>query len=88
GYYCIDNLPVVLLPGFAEALESRRGGSTSRVAVGIDSRNREFLQSLPETLRELEELGLDYRIVFLESDEAVLIQRFSETRRKHPLTDA
>ena len=56
-------------------------------AVAIDSRNRSFLSSLPKNLIALEDLGIDYRIIFLESDENALVKRFSETRRKHPLTN-
>ncbi|MFZ0487423.1 MAG: RNase adapter RapZ, partial [Arenicellales bacterium] len=56
-------------------------------AVSIDSRNRRFLRALPANLEELEHLGLDCRILFLEANEEILVKRFSETRRKHPLTD-
>ncbi len=89
GYYCIDNMPAVLLPQFAElAMTQVRESRDFRVAVSIDSRNRYFLSSLPESLGALTELGIDYRIIFLEADEKVLVKRFSETRRKHPLTNS
>jgi len=87
GYYCIDNLPAVLLPQFANELMTQNSSQMRRAAVSIDSRNRSFLASLPEILGELGRHGLDYRIIFLEADEPILIKRFSETRRKHPLTD-
>ena len=58
------------------------------MAVSIDSRNRYFLSSLPRSLEILRELGVDHRIIFLEAEEKVLLKRFSETRRKHPLTDS
>ncbi len=87
GYYCIDNLPAVLLPQFARAFLAQSDGGLANCAVGIDSRNRGFLGSLPANLNELGRLGLDYKIIFLEAEEGVLVQRFSETRRKHPLTD-
>lgn len=89
NYYCIDNLPAVLLPQFAGLVDERRGGiGDLRIAASIDSRNREFLASLPENLRALEAAGINCGIIFLEADEKALVKRFSETRRKHPLTDA
>jgi UPF0042 nucleotide-binding protein len=86
GFYCIDNLPASLLLPFAEQLKSP-AQSPRRAAVGIDARNSAFLDALPESLARLKALDIPYRIVFLEADEAVLVQRFKETRRKHPLTD-
>ena len=89
GYYCIDNMPAVLLPQFAElTIEQFRASGDFRLAVSIDSRNRYFLASLPQSLEALQRLGIDYRIIFLEAEEKVLLKRFSETRRKHPLTDS
>ncbi|GJL81542.1 MAG: nucleotide-binding protein [marine bacterium B5-7] len=88
GYYCIDNLPAVLLPQFAERIiKSPDAASELKIAISIDSRNRYFLASLPASLAGLQNLGIDYRIIFLEADEKALVKRFSETRRKHPLTD-
>lgn len=86
GHYCIDNLPASLLPPFAEQLQVP-GRESRPAAVGIDARNRAFLDALPESLARLKTLGIPYRIIFLEAEEAVLVQRFKETRRKHPLTD-
>ena len=87
GYYCIDNLPAVLLPQFADELKGHDHQNMTNAAVSIDSRNRSFLASLPLTLENLDKRGLDYQIIFLEADEPILLKRFSETRRKHPLTD-
>lgn len=87
GYYCIDNLPAVLLPQFAGEFINQSGDGLENCAVGIDSRNRGFLSSLPEKLAELGRSGLAYKIIFLQADERILLKRFSETRRKHPLTD-
>lgn len=87
GYYCIDNLPAVLLPRFAVEFTDQPVDGLENCAVGIDSRNRGFLASLPEKLEELDRSGLAYKIVFLQADERILLKRFSETRRKHPLTD-
>lgn len=87
GFYCIDNLPAGLLPHFGEQLLGAQHDTLKQTAVGIDARNRAFLDALPQSLKRLEELGVNYRIIFLEADEAVLLKRFKETRRKHPLTD-
>lgn len=88
GYYCIDNLPAVLLPHFAKELLNESTPGNYHAAVSIDSRNRYFLESLSENLKQIETLGLDYKVIFLEAEESTLIKRFSETRRRHPLTDA
>jgi UPF0042 nucleotide-binding protein len=87
GFYCIDNLPAVLLPLFATELMERSEDGHTDAAVSIDSRNRGFLKTLSENLEQIERLGLDCKIIFLEASESVLIKRFSETRRSHPLTD-
>lgn len=87
GFYCIDNLPAALLPHFAQQVLQARENNLKNAAVGIDARNRFFLETVPRSLNQLESLGIHYRIVFLEAEEAVLVKRFKETRRKHPLTD-
>ena len=84
GYYCIDNLPANLLPHFASSLMNSPG---SQAAVGIDIRNRHFLETLPDSLESLKQLGIDFHILYLYADEDTLIRRFSETRRRHPLTN-
>jgi UPF0042 nucleotide-binding protein len=63
-------------------------GYAEHAAVSIDSRNRQFLKSLPDALAHLRKIGKPARIVFLEATDETLLQRYSETRRKHPLTDA
>jgi UPF0042 nucleotide-binding protein len=87
GYYCIDNLPAVLLPKVADEIWAGASDALNRVAISIDSRNRVFLQSLTDNLDRLDDVLPNYTIIYLESDESVLIQRYSETRRKHPLTN-
>lgn len=87
GFYCIDNLPARLLPHLAEQIQQSSDKLSDNVAVGIDARNREFLKELPEALDKLSRLGINFQIVFLEADDAILIKRYKETRRKHPLTD-
>ncbi len=84
GYFCIDNLPPQLIPKFAE-LASQSGGKINRIALVSDIRGGEFFSSLNEALLELEEVGLDYEILFLEAGDDILIRRFKETRRRHPL---
>ncbi len=86
-YYCIDNLPVGLLPAFAAQMKSAAGRLPKDAAVGIDARNlsADFLH-FPEILKDIEAQGLACEIFFLDADDATLLKRFSETRRKHPLT--
>jgi RNase adapter protein RapZ len=87
GYYCIDNLPIGLLQAFAMQMLGARGDAYQRAAVGIDARNRpEDLAEFPRMLRELAEAGVACEIIFLQADDDTLLKRFSETRRKHPLT--
>jgi len=88
GYYCADNLPAVLLPDFARQLLAAPEPDRTDAAVSIDSRNRGFLRTVSDHLKALEDMGLDYRIIFVEAEEDVLLKRFSTTRRKHPLTDS
>jgi len=90
GYYCIDNLPVGLLHELMVKLSQDMENDKLRVhgiAVSIDSRNRQSLLEVDGALNGLGELGVGYRVLFLESEEQILIRRYSETRRKHPLTD-
>jgi len=84
GVYCIDNLPISLLPPIAEQMPAL-AASAPCVAVGIDIRNS-TLQELPNLLDLLKTQQIDYEILFLEADSKILLKRFSETRRKHPLT--
>jgi UPF0042 nucleotide-binding protein len=83
GYYCVDNLPARLLPQLTAQLTA---DGYSRVAVAIDMRGGGSIAALPEELRELLARGdVELRFVFLDARDDVLIQRFSETRRRHPL---
>jgi UPF0042 nucleotide-binding protein len=87
GYFCVDNLLPALIAPFAELVREQ----FPRVALVIDSRGGSFLNELSGSLHDLRERGLPYQILFLEASNAVLVQRFSETRRRHPLmasTDA
>jgi UPF0042 nucleotide-binding protein len=82
AYYCVDNLPVALLPRLVESLA---GSGYDRVAVAADMRSGTGIAGLPEQLRELGKEAIDLRFIFLDARDEVLIQRFSETRRRHPL---
>jgi len=86
GYYCVDNLPVELIPRFAElAVRSR---DSRRTALVVDVREGTQLGKLPEILKSVRRM-IPTKVVFLEASDAVLLRRFSETRRPHPLgTDA
>jgi UPF0042 nucleotide-binding protein len=84
GYTCVDNLPVRFLHEF---ISSMRLDRTSRVAVAIDARSPDELNELPDVLAALRAMGTQLRIVFLDSDDATLLQRYSESRRRHPLSD-
>ncbi|MCK5479849.1 MAG: RNase adapter RapZ [Gammaproteobacteria bacterium] len=87
GFYCIDNLPVGLLNGFASEVRDQRLVSGNKVAVSIDARNRpEQLNRFPEIIAELKSKGTTCKILFLQADDPTLLKRFSETRRKHPLS--
>jgi len=84
-YYCIDNLPVALLLAFAEQCTNKV--FPQNAAIGIDARNvHEDIQRFPEILEKLKSLGIKCELLFFNADNNILIKRFSETRRKHPLT--
>jgi UPF0042 nucleotide-binding protein len=87
GFFCIDNLPIALLLNFAQHVQEDPQSRYERVAVGIDARNpAESLASFPDTLSKLKKSGVTTELIFMESDDSVLIKRYSETRRKHPLS--
>lgn len=86
GYYCVDNIPPLLIPSFVDL--SKRGGTPiPKIAIVTDSRGGELFNSLTSILDELSLGGIDYKILFLDSSDTELIRRYSETRRKHPLTE-
>ncbi|HEX7056335.1 MAG TPA: RNase adapter RapZ [Bacilli bacterium] len=85
GFFCVDNLPPVLIPKFAELIEQSKG-RIGKVALVIDLRGREFFTALAEALNYLKEnQTISYEIVFLDATDAVLVQRYKESRRRHPL---
>ncbi|MGV6808188.1 MAG: RNase adapter RapZ [bacterium] len=85
GFTCIDNLPARLLPALFEELRGQP--AAQNIAVGIDARNiLGELEQIPKVLTELRESGVSSEVLFLDASEASLFKRFSETRRKHPLS--
>ena len=86
GYFCVDNLPIMLLEKFVQlSLEAGEGGPGS-FAAGIDIRDGNAFDRLGDTLRAIRELGVEYEILFLDADDETLIKRYKETRRSHPLS--
>ncbi|HEY0841359.1 RNase adapter RapZ [Methylotenera sp.] len=83
GYYCIDNLPATMLDTIAEHLDANR----QRIAISIDSRSA-AIETLPVHIDQLKAQNIDVQVLFLESNVETLVKRFSETRRKHPLSEA
>jgi RNase adapter protein RapZ len=84
GYYCVDNLPAHLMPGLAEFLGTVH---ETRVAVSVDVRSGRTLADLPSWVVELRRRSIDLRVLFLDAKTDTLVKRFSETRRRHPLSD-
>ncbi len=84
GYFCVDNLPVPLIPKMADLLRVP-GSELNKAALGVDIRSGESLAEMAEVLKELDAAGMKYEILFLESSDNVLIKRYKETRRFHPL---
>ena len=84
GYFCVDNLPVPLLPKFMEML-ILPGSEYTKVALGIDIRSSQKVVQLQETLEKLIEKGVKFEILFLDASDQALIKRYKETRRSHPL---
>ena len=84
GYFCVDNLPIQLIKRFAEiAYDS--DNDIDNVAIGVDIRSGVYLEQLSECLAELKKADYNYEILFLDSNDDVLIKRYKETRRNHPL---
>lgn len=84
GYYCVDNMPVVLLPNFLEVTAGAPHPPTGYAFV-MDLRGPNFLKNFPTVFQNLQKLGYKLQIIFLEAQEQTLVQRYSQTRRRHPL---
>ena len=85
GYFCVDNLPIPLLPGFVQMLENT-DTEMKKVALGLDVRSGQDLTGLRENLEEMDRNRVGYEILFLDANDAVLVKRYKETRRQHPLS--
>lgn len=85
GFYCVDNLPIPLLEKFVELSELQLSSRLQKVAVGIDIRSGQALGELREVLEQIRARGTAYDILYLDADDAVLVKRYKETRRNHPL---
>jgi UPF0042 nucleotide-binding protein len=87
GYYCTDNLPIGLLDAFALEFSQPHLARLTKVAVGIDARNNpDQISRFPAVIADCRRRGIDCKIVFLQAEDQAILKRFSETRRKHPLT--
>lgn len=84
GYFCVDNLPPTLIPKFAEACYKTEG-RIDKIALVMDIRGGEFFDDLFESLKYIKQEGYKYEILFLDASDEVLVKRFKESRRKHPL---
>ncbi|MFN3545271.1 MAG: RNase adapter RapZ [Thiobacillus sp.] len=83
GYYCVDNLPLAMLQPLVDCLKSE---GHQHVAIAIDARSSASLAQLPRLVEQLRAQGADLRVIFLEAKTLSLVKRFSETRRRHPLS--
>ncbi|MBA4700773.1 MAG: RNase adapter RapZ [Ruminococcus sp.] len=84
GYFCVDNLPIPLMTKFAEMF-SAPDTEVDKVALGIDIRGGQAFKGLEEKLRQIDGMGIQYKILFLDAGDDVLVKRYKETRRQHPL---
>lgn len=85
GYFCVDNIPPVLIPKFSDLCRHSDSSKINQVALVVDIRGGEFFDSLTEALENLESMGVPYEIVFMEASDETLIRRYKESRRSHPL---
>lgn len=85
GFFCVDNLPTLLIPQFAQLIATHGYVKNMRVVLMVDVRERSFFDNLFVSLESLEKLGFKYEILFLEASDEILVRRYKETRRPHPL---
>ncbi len=86
GFFCIDNLPVMLLPKLLELVSHGTSDEVQRIAIVVDAREARFLESTPAALEEVRREGHQVEVVFFDCADDVLLRRFSETRRRHPIS--
>ncbi len=84
GFYCVDNLPVPLVPTFAELL-IQPGSEIRKVAVGLDIRSDQVFGDIKKALGQLEEMKVSYEVLFMDASDSVLLKRYKESRRMHPI---
>lgn len=87
GFFCVDNLPTELIPKFLE-LCAQSGNEIAKVALVLDVREKKFLKKYKEVLADIQKEGFEYQVIFLDASDDVLLRRFKETRRRHPLSEA
>lgn len=87
GFFCVDNVPVIIIPRIVELLTGEELAK-QRMSFVIDVRGKEFLAQFPELIDYFQKNDIQFRVVFLDCDEEMLLRRFSETRRKHPLSES
>jgi UPF0042 nucleotide-binding protein len=85
GFYCVDNLPIVLLEKLLE-LSGHTAGEVSRIAAGVDARDVRHLSEAPRIIKQLRGRGVELTVLFLDASDESLVRRYSETRRRHPLS--
>ena len=86
GYYCIDNMPAALLKSLVNEVSRNDDNSPVRIAVGVDARNRrQDLETLPQLIDDLRKNNVRTDFLFLQASDEILLKRYSETRRRHPL---
>ena len=85
GFFCVDNLPIALLEKFVELSSMQQNAELQKVAVGIDIRSGQALEELRDVLDRIRHAGSGYEILFLDAEDSVLVKRYKETRRNHPL---
>lgn len=86
GYFCIDNMPIPLIPKLAELI-AVPNGEISKVALGLDIRSGQNLKDMERIMDDMDKQGISYEILFLDANDPTLIKRYKETRRNHPLAD-
>lgn len=87
GYFCVDNLPPVFIPKFME-LCSHASNRVSRIVFVVDTRSREFFDNLLQVLEEMDKADREYEMLFMDASDDVIIRRYKETRRSHPMAPA
>ena len=84
GYFCVDNLPALLVPKLGELLVVP-GTELNKIALGMDIRSGQGIEDLKQSLEALDQMGIKYEVLFLEASDETLVKRYNETRRSHPL---